>query len=122
MATLKLLKLARQDLERKTETAKGQLLDAIGAETLRVHSERLDVALDKLVNLSEAILYNDCVTSQEEDPMKMVSCATTNLTQNEGVATGGSSSDDVFTVGVLREELEHVESSLKKADDVIFVN
>ena len=66
MITLKSLKLARQDLERKIETAKGQLLDAIGAETLRAHSERLNVAIDKLVNLREDILSHDNITNQED--------------------------------------------------------
>ena len=59
MATLKSLKLAKQDLEHKIETAKGQLLDALGTKTLQAHSECLNVAISKLVNVREDVLSQD---------------------------------------------------------------
>ena len=121
MVTLKSLKLARQDLERKVETAKGQLLDALGTETLQAHSERLTVAISKLVNIRD-VLSQDNVTTQEEDPTKRVTRTSNNLTPDEGVATGGSSSDDRSTASIpptLREELEVVESTLTKAVEFI---
>ena len=117
MATLKSLKLARQDLEHKIETAEDQLLDAIGNETLQAHSEHLTVAINKLVNVREDILSSDNVTLQEEDPNKRVTHARNNLTPDEGVAASGSSSDDGSTASIspaLREALEVVELTLTK--------
>ena len=68
MASVKSLKLARQDLERKIETAKGQLLHAISHETLQAHSERLNNAITKLVAVREDTLSPSNVTPPEEDP------------------------------------------------------
>ena len=122
MASHKSLKIARQDLECKIETAKGQLLDAISNETLQAHSEWLNSAITKLTDVREDTLSLGNVTPQEEDPTRWVTRASNNLTPDEGVAASGSSSDDGSTASihpVLREKLEVVESTLTKADEFI---
>ena len=121
MASIKSLKLARQDLDRKIETAKGQLLDAISHETLQAHSEWLNNAINKLVAIREDTLFPSNVTPQEEDPNKRVTRTSNNLSPDELVAASGSSSDDGSTASIppaLREELEVVELTLAKANEI----